>query len=61
LTYGDLLQYLTSLTNGDLEKPVKVFVAGQCLAVTRIDEGDGDGAPILSTGVVLVDQVGACE
>jgi hypothetical protein len=59
MSYGELLLYLTSLTNGDLEKTVRVYVANQCLVVTRIEESDG--SPVLSTGVHMVDPLGACE
>jgi hypothetical protein len=51
VTYGNLLAFLTTLTNGELEKNSAVMVAGQCLVVNRLDEGDGDDPPILDTGI----------
>ncbi len=46
--YGDLLRFLTTLTNGDLERPVHC-VAGQRLCVSRIDRDDG--VRVLDTAV----------
>jgi hypothetical protein len=54
-------QIFHSLTNGDLEKTVQVHVAGQCLVVTRTDEGDEDDPPILDTGAAYVEMTVGCE
>jgi hypothetical protein len=59
MTCGELLKFLTSLTNGDLEKTVRVHVAGQCLVVNRID--DGAGFPILDTGIHRVEMTAGRE
>jgi hypothetical protein len=44
------LDQLQGFSDGDLEKTAHVLVAGQCLVILRIDEGDGDDAPLLDAG-----------
>jgi hypothetical protein len=61
MTYRDLLDFLGTLSDSDLEKTAQVHVAGHCLVVLRIDEGNGDVAPILDTGVTWVETTSACE
>jgi hypothetical protein len=46
------LRFLTTLTNGDLERPVHC-VAGQRLCVSRIDRDDG--VRVLDTAVHRVE------
>ena len=51
MTYAQLLAHLLTLSRDALDKPVRTLVTGQALAITRIDEGDGNDPPMLDTGV----------
>jgi hypothetical protein len=61
MIYAQLLDFLCILSDADLEKTVQVHVAGQCLVVNRIAEGDGDDLPILDTGVVYAEMTAGCQ
>jgi hypothetical protein len=62
MSYGELLKFLTTLDDAVLDKPVRTFVAAQCLVVNRVHEGDGDDPP--RRGLCRNDgwvRVGACD
>jgi hypothetical protein len=61
VTYRELLEYLATLSDSDLNKTVQVLVTGQALVIHRIDGGDGDDPPMLDTAIHLVDPFGACD